>query len=121
MIIIIILLYDNTNNENSEKMLLKIIKLHNIRFNKYEKNKNYFRCFVDTLNWLECYRNEIILLLKIYILLESILNDNILRKSKIIMILHKKIFFMKYQIEYLQILQPSTKNSFRYWNVCFSF
>ena len=80
-------LYDNDKiKDDVEKqikaMLLNIINLHNDKFKEIENDVNNLRLLADTLNWLDCYKNEIILLLKIYLLLES-LKNNLLSKAKL--------------------------------------
>ena len=60
------------NIENSVKnMFLLIIRLNNEKFKEIEKEEDYLRLFINNLNWLECYKNEIILILKMYLLIES--------------------------------------------------
>ena len=75
----------STNIESIKKMLSLLIEIKNEKYgNKIEeqneqeiniKNKNKLKEIANTINWIECYKEEIIIILKIYAKLDLKINN----------------------------------------------
>ena len=62
-------LKEEINIKSIKKMLLFMIDLNNKRLKELKNNK--IKTVANTINWLECYENEISSILKIYFIIES--------------------------------------------------